>query len=50
MRERATAAQLKEETYKDKVEELTTALTRAIALGGKCTSLLSWCPEMQKWS
>jgi hypothetical protein len=34
MQERATAAQLKEETYKEKVEELTTALTRAIALGG----------------
>jgi hypothetical protein len=34
MQERVTAAQLKEEIYKEKVEELTTALTRAIALGG----------------
>jgi hypothetical protein len=34
MQERATAAQLKEETYKYKVEKLTTVLTRAIVLGG----------------
>jgi hypothetical protein len=34
MQERATAAQLKEEEYKDKVEDLTTALAKAVTLGG----------------
>jgi hypothetical protein len=34
MQGRATVAQLKEEVYKEKVEELTTALIRAITLRG----------------
>ena len=34
MQEKATEAQLKEEEYKEKAEELTTTLTRAITLGG----------------
>jgi hypothetical protein len=34
MQERVTTAQLKEETYKEKVEELTTMLIRAITLRG----------------
>lgn len=34
MQQKVTEAQLKEEVYKDKVDELTTALTRAITFGG----------------
>jgi hypothetical protein len=33
MQEKATAAQLKEEVYKEKVEQLTTTLARALTFG-----------------